>query len=81
LPAVGVESERLAVLMLQDVTVYHRLRGLIPICAACKKIRGDDQAWEELERFIEAHSHAEFTHGMCPQCMERYYPDFKPAKG
>jgi PAS domain-containing protein len=72
-----VGPTRLAVLMLQEVTVYHRLRGLIPICAACKKIRRDDRAWEELEKFIEAHSHAEFTHGMCPQCLERYYPDFK----
>lgn len=63
-----------ALVCLQDVTGLHRLRGLLPICAGCKKIRREDQAWEALEAFIETHSHAEFTHGLCPDCMTRFYP-------
>lgn len=70
------QQRGLAVLMLQEVTDVHRLRGLIPICASCKKIRRDNQAWEALELFIENHSHAQFTHGLCPECLERLYPEF-----
>jgi PAS domain-containing protein len=67
--------------VLQDVTLLHRLRGLLPICASCKKIRREDQAWEVLEAFIEGHSHAEFTHSICPNCLERLYPEYEPGKG
>jgi PAS domain S-box-containing protein len=44
------------------------LRGLIPICARCKKIRNDSGAWERLESYVSAHTEAEFTHGVCPDC-------------
>jgi hypothetical protein len=74
------DGREMVVVLLQDVTVLHRLRGLVPICAGCKKIRRDDKAWEALEVFIEQHSHAEFTHGLCPDCLSRFYPDYTPAK-
>jgi hypothetical protein len=48
------------------------LRGLLPICAACKKIRNEDDQWESLERYITEHSEAHFTHSLCPVCFERY---------
>ncbi|MBE0617665.1 MAG: PAS domain-containing protein [Proteobacteria bacterium] len=67
------EGRRLALVLLQDVTALHQLRGLLPICAGCKKIRREDQAWEAIEAFIERHSLAEFTHGLCPECLERLY--------
>ncbi len=63
-----------ALVLIQDVTALHQLRGLLPICAGCKKIRREDQAWEAVEAFIERHSLAEFTHGLCPQCLERLCP-------
>ncbi|MHB8765946.1 MAG: PAS domain-containing protein, partial [Deferrisomatales bacterium] len=69
-------GRELAVVALQDVTALHRLRGLLPICAGCKKIRRGDRAWEALETFIEEHSLAEFTHGLCPDCTTRYDPEF-----
>ena len=47
------------------------LRGLIPICAWCKKIRNDGGYWEQLEAYITKHSEADFTHGMCPDCARR----------
>lgn len=49
------------------------LEGLIPICAACKKIRNDRGYWDVLESYLHEHSEAQFTHGLCPDCMEQYY--------
>ncbi len=47
------------------------LRGLIPICASCKKIRGDQGYWQQLEDYLVEHSEADFTHGLCPECLEQ----------
>jgi AmiR/NasT family two-component response regulator len=52
------------------------LRGLLPICAACKKIRDDRGYWHEVEAYVRAHTEAEFTHGICPDCMRKLYPDY-----
>ena len=49
------------------------LEGLLPICAACKKIRDEDGRWNELEIFIDRHSEARFSHGICPDCHSQYY--------
>jgi hypothetical protein len=46
------------------------LRGVIPICSYCKKIRDDNDAWEQLEAYLDAHSEAEFSHGICPDCYK-----------
>jgi hypothetical protein len=51
------------------------LRGIIPICASCKKIRDDSGSWNMLEAYITKHSLAEFSHGICPDCVEKLYPD------
>jgi PAS domain S-box-containing protein len=51
------------------------LRGLLPICSYCKKIRDDKGYWNQIESYIRDHSDAEFTHGMCPECLEKHYPD------
>jgi sigma-B regulation protein RsbU (phosphoserine phosphatase) len=52
-----------------------RLRGLLPICASCKKIRDDKGYWNQIESYIRDHTEAEFTHGICPECMKKLYPD------
>jgi len=46
------------------------LRGLMPVCAWCRKIRDDNGYWHKIERYIESHSNMKFTHGICPQCMK-----------
>ncbi len=51
------------------------LRGLLPICASCKKIRDDRGYWLQLEEYIQGHSNAEFTHSICPGCKKKLYPD------
>ena len=52
------------------------LRGIIPICASCKKIRDDKGYWNQVEVYIRDHSDAEFSHGICPECVQKLYPDF-----
>jgi PAS domain S-box-containing protein len=56
------------------------LRGLIPICANCKKIRDDQGYWSNVESYIANHAEVEFTHGICPECMEKLYPDYVKKK-
>ncbi|HUT66195.1 MAG TPA: PAS domain S-box protein [Spirochaetota bacterium] len=53
------------------------LRGLLPICSHCKKIRNDKGYWEQIETYISLHSEAEFSHGLCPDCVAKYYPQIK----
>ncbi len=51
------------------------LKGLLPICAQCKKIRDDQGYWKQLEHYIEQHSDALFTHGLCPDCLQKLYDE------
>src|SRR5215469_3167910 len=66
-----VEREQLIRELQAALAQVRTLRGLIPICAWCKKIRNDQGYWEQLELFIKNHSEADFTHGMCPDCARR----------
>jgi phosphoserine phosphatase RsbU/P len=52
------------------------LRGILPICASCKKIRDDTGYWQQVEEYVRDHSEAQFSHGICPECMKELYPDF-----
>ena len=67
------EGEMYALLFVEDITEVEQLKGLLPICANCKKIRKDDGAWERLEKFLESHSSVLFTHGICNECAEKIY--------
>jgi len=51
------------------------LSGLLPICAGCKKIRDDQGYWQQVEFYLQGHSDATFTHGLCPDCCTRLYPE------
>ncbi|WP_447978497.1 hypothetical protein [Candidatus Nitrospira bockiana] len=51
------------------------LEGLLPICSFCKKIRDDEGSWKPIEVYVADHSRAAFTHGLCPDCCTRHYPD------
>lgn len=51
------------------------LEGVIPICMYCHKIRTEEEAWHKMERYIEEHSNAQFSHGICPSCMEEKFPE------
>ena len=59
----------------QAIDEIKTLRGIIPICSHCKHIRDDQGLWKQLEEYIHAHSEAKFSHGICPDCMKKYYPE------
>ncbi|MBN1576337.1 MAG: hypothetical protein JW913_07295 [Chitinispirillaceae bacterium] len=52
------------------------LRGLLPICASCKKIRDDKGYWNHIEVYISNHTHVDFTHTLCPDCIRHFYPEY-----
>jgi hypothetical protein len=58
------------------------LSGFFPICASCKRIRDDKGYWNQIEAYISEHSEAKFSHGICPECTKKLYPDihFQKAK-
>lgn len=59
---------------LQDAMAHiKRLQGILPICTYCHRIRTDKESWQRLEKYISEHSDAEFTHGICPECMEKHF--------
>jgi hypothetical protein len=53
------------------------LSGIIPICANCKKIRDDQGYWDQVESYVQKHSLAKFSHGLCPNCISKYFPEYK----
>lgn len=70
------------VIVLEDITSLKKaleevktLKGLIPICSRCKNIRDDRGFWQNLENYVSDHSEAEFSHGICPDCVKKLYPD------
>ena len=75
------EQERLK--LIQELTdalaQVKTLSGLLPICASCKKIRDDNGYWQQVETYIQKHSNADFTHGICPDCIKRLYPEYSDA--
>jgi AmiR/NasT family two-component response regulator len=71
----GNEARERLILELQDALAQLKtLSGLLPICASCKKIRDDDGYWNQLEAYIQDHSEVVFSHGLCPECAKRLYP-------
>lgn len=67
--------EKVIVELQQALAQVKRLSGLLPICASCKKIRDDKGYWQQIEAYIRDHSEADFSHGICPECAKKLYPD------
>ena len=70
------EKEKLIVELQEALDKVKLLSGLLPICASCKKIRDDQGYWKQIETYIHEHSEAKFSHGICPECATKLYPDF-----
>jgi len=69
------ERKQLTLSLQKALDEIKTLNGLIPICAACKKIRDDQGYWQSVEQYIGEHSGAQFSHGICPDCIKKLYPD------
>jgi PAS domain-containing protein len=70
------EREKVIVELQKALAQVKRLSGLLPICASCKQIRNDKGYWQQIESYISEHSEAEFSHGLCPECAKKLYPEF-----
>ncbi len=76
--ALQIKNEQLEAALNQ----VKQLSGLLPICANCKKIRNDDENyWQDVAVYVRDHSEAEFTHGICPNCIKVLYPEFNEGDG
>jgi len=73
------ERERLIGELREALASVKVLRGLLPICSCCKMIRDDGGYWQQIENYLREHTEAEFTHGLCPGCLVKYYDDMGPA--
>ena len=69
------QREKLIKELQKTVKDIKTLKGIIPICMHCKGIRDDQGSWKQLEKYISEHSDAQFSHGICQKCTEKYYPD------
>ena len=76
------EREREALIdhLKRSLGKVRKLSGLLPICASCKKIRDDKGYWNQIEAYIRDHSEAEFSHGICPECSRKLYPEYHREK-
>ncbi len=69
------EREKVITDLKQALEKVKTLSGLIPICSHCKKIRDDSGYWQKVEEYLSQHSDVDFSHGICPECLKKYYPD------
>jgi methyl-accepting chemotaxis protein len=69
------EREKLIKDLQEALASVKQLSGLLPICSSCKKVRDDKGYWNQIEVYIRDHSETEFTHGICPECFKKLYPD------
>jgi len=71
------EKEGLIQELQQALSEVKTLRGFLPICANCRKVRDDRGYWQKIEEYIQQHSDARFSHGICPDCMKLLYPEYR----
>lgn len=70
-------DEKLALLFVEDITEISTLKDIIPMCMKCRKLRSDEQYWQTVEQYFHDHIGLDFSHGICPQCVDKYFPQFR----
>ena len=73
------ERDRVIYKLEEALSKVRTLCGLLPICSVCKRIRDDQGYWNQIEDYVRKHCPAEFSHGICPECAKRHYPEFYTA--
>ena len=69
-------AERQVTVVVEDVTELLDLRRLVPICCHCKRVRTDDAYWQSVEQYLQERFDTRCSHGICPDCARRVYPDY-----
>jgi hypothetical protein len=72
---IELEKEDVIAELREAILKINTLSGMLPICSSCKKIRDDKGYWNQIESYIRDHSEVEFSHGICPDCAKKLYPD------
>jgi GAF domain-containing protein len=75
-----LELRRVSARLAEGLENVKTLHGLLPICAWCKRIRDDQGYWSQVEAYVHEHTGADFTHGICPECLEKQRPKKQPAE-
>jgi PAS domain S-box-containing protein len=75
-----IEREHLITELQNAIEHIKTLKGIVPICSSCKNIRDDEGFWEQVESYVQKHTDAQFSHSLCPNCVEKYFPKFKPKE-
>ena len=70
------EREMLIIQLQKALGEIKTLSGMLPICSACKRIRDDTGYWHQIEEYVDSHSEAQFSHGICPECAKKLYPNY-----
>jgi len=78
--ALEKEREKIIAELQKSLEEIKTLRSILPICSSCKKIRDDKGYWHKLESYFAEYSQTDFSHGICPECMNKLYPDFSKKK-
>ncbi len=73
LPEAGQNA---VLLIIEDITEMTRLKAIIPICSQCKRIRNEAEYWEQVEKYFHEHTGVDFSHGLCPTCLEQIYGEY-----
>jgi hypothetical protein len=71
----GAERDKVITELEVALAKINTLTGLLPTCASCKKIKNKEGHWIQMENYIQEHSNAKFTHGLCPDCVKNLYPE------
>jgi PAS domain S-box-containing protein len=73
-----IENERESLILQLQSAVEHikTLKGIVPICASCKKVRDDEGYWQQVDAYLSRHTDVRFSHGICPDCMAKHYPGY-----
>lgn len=70
-------GEPMALLIIEDITEISTLKSIIPMCMKCRKIRNDEQYWQTVEQYFHEHIGLDFSHGICPACVDQFYPEYR----
>ncbi|HTP27808.1 MAG TPA: hypothetical protein VMK12_19425 [Anaeromyxobacteraceae bacterium] len=73
--AVRSEGRRVALLVLQDISELMQLKNMLPVCMSCGQIRNQQGAWQKLPAYLKEQADVDVTHGLCPTCLEKLYPE------
>lgn len=70
------QNRSLVILILEDIGELMELKSILPICAHCKRIRNDQEYWQCVESYFKKHLDLDFSHGICPKCAKKLYPEY-----